>query len=152
MRHRIKGRKFGRSPEHRLALKRNLLKSLFTHGRVTTTLAKAKEFRSHAEKVITLSRERSLHRIRRVAQLLGNDKAVVHKLFDEIGPQFTDRPGGYTRILKLSKPRLGDAAPRAILELVGESERRARVAEDAAALAAETSRTRKKKKKGEAED
>ena len=67
----------------------------------------------------------AVHRVRRAASLLGNDKDVVRKLFDEIGPQFVDRPGGYTRILKLAKPRLGDGAPRAILELVGESERRA---------------------------
>jgi large subunit ribosomal protein L17 len=137
--------------EHRIALKRNLLKSLFTHGRVVTTLAKAKEYRPHAEKVITLSRERSLHRIRRVAQILGNDKAVVRRLFDEIGPQFVDRPGGYTRILKLSKSRLGDNAPRAILELVGESERRAREADEAAIAAAEAKTKSKGKKKKDAE-
>jgi len=148
MRHRIKGRKLGRKTEHRIALKRNLLKSLFEHGRIVTTLVKAKEYRPYAEKMISLARVRSLHRIRRAAQLLGNDRTVVKKLFDEIGPQFVDRPGGYTRILKLAKPRLGDAAPRAILELVGESERRVRVAEEAEALAAATTkkkRTRKKK-------
>ena len=125
MRHRKKGRKFGRTAEHRTALKRNLLKALFTHGRITTTLAKAKEYRPEAERMITLAKVRNLHRIRRAASLLGNDKTVVKKLFDEIGPAFQERPGGYTRILKLAKPRLGDGAPRAILELVGESERRA---------------------------
>jgi large subunit ribosomal protein L17 len=149
MRHRKKGRKLGRKTEHRIALKRNLLKSLFEHGRITTTLAKAKEYRPHAEKVITLARERSLHRIRRASQILGNDREVVKKLFDEIGPAFQDRPGGYTRILKLNKPRLGDAAPRAILELVGESERRAREAEDAAELASQ-SKTKKKARKKKA--
>ena len=121
MRHRKRGRKFGRTSEHRIAMKRNLLTALFTHGRIITTLSKAKEYRPYAEKMITLARERSLHRIRRAASLLGNDKTVVKKLFDEIGPSFADRPGGYTRILKLSKPRLGDGAPRAILELVGET-------------------------------
>ena len=116
-------------------MKRNLLRALFTHGRIITTLSKAKEYRPYAEKMITLARERSLHRIRRAAALLGNDKTVVKKLFDEIGPRFVDRPGGYTRILKLSKPRLGDGAPRAILELVGESERRAAEYEGAEAEA-----------------
>ena len=125
MRHRKRGRKLGRKSEHRIALKRNILKALFTHGRIVTTLSKAKEYRPYADKMITLAREKTLHRVRRAAALLGNDKDVVKKLFDEIGPQFVDRPGGYTRILKLSKPRLGDGAPRAILELVGESERRA---------------------------
>ena len=149
MRHRLRGRRLGRKSEHRIALKRNLLKSLFTHGRIVTTLAKAKEYRPHAEKVITLSRERNLHRIRRVAQILGNDRTVVKKLFDEIGPTFVDRPGGYTRILKLAKPRLGDAAPRAILELVGESERRAREAEEAAEIAAQPKKKGKKKKDAE---
>jgi large subunit ribosomal protein L17 len=143
MRHRVRGRKLGRKTEHRIALKRNLLKSLFTYRRVVTTLAKAKEYRPHAEKVITLARVRNLHRIRRVAQILGNDRTVVKTLFDEIGPEFVGRPGGYTRILKLAKPRLGDGAPRAILELVGESERRAREAEEAAEEAA----TKKGKKK-----
>lgn len=138
MRHRKKGRKFGRTAEHRTALKRNLLKALFTHGRIITTLAKAKEYRPEAEKMITLAKVQSLHRIRRAAALLGNDKTVVKKLFDEIGPSFAERPGGYTRILKLAKPRLGDGAPRAILELVGESERRAKAVQEAAQASAES--------------
>ena len=148
MRHRVQGRKFGRTSEHRIALKRNLLKALFTHGRIVTTVAKAKEYRPYAEKMITLAKVKNLHRVRRAASLLGNDKAVVKRLFDEIGPSFADRPGGYTRILKLNKPRLGDNAPRAIWELVGESERRARVAEEAMeeAAAKTTKKGRKKKK------
>ncbi len=141
MRHRVKGRKLGRKREHRIALRRNILKSLFTYGRITTTLAKAKEFRPYAEKMITLAKVKNRHRVRRAAQLLGNDKEVVKKLFDEIGPQFVDRPGGYTRIMKLARPRLGDGAPRAILELVGESERRAREAAEA-----EETTTEEKKK------
>ncbi len=153
MRHRKRGRKLGRKSEHRIALKRNILKSLFEHGRIVTTLAKAKEYRPHAEKVITLARERSLHRIRRAAQILGNDRDIVKKLFDDIGPAFVDRPGGYTRILKLAKPRLGDAAPRAILELVGESERRAQEAAEQAELEAQKSVKKKsKKKKGDEGD
>src|SRR5262245_891778 len=124
MRHQIKGRKFGRKAEHRRALRMNLLKSLILHGRVTTTLAKAKEYRPAAEKMITLAREKSLANVRRAAQLLGNDRTVVKHLFDEVAPRFATRPGGYTRILKLATPRLGDKAPRAIWEFVGESERR----------------------------
>ncbi len=129
MRHRIKGRKLGRKAENRRALRMNLLKSLFSYGRVTTTVAKAKEYRSAAERMITLAKVKTLHNVRRAAQLLRNDKTVVRQLFDEIGPRFKDRPGGYTRILRLAKPRLGDNAPRVIWELVGESERRAREAE-----------------------
>ena len=99
-----------------------MLKALFTHGRVITTLPKAKEYRPFAEKMITLAKVKNLHNIRRAASMLGNDREVVQKLFDEIGPRFAERNGGYTRILKLAKPRLGDNAPRAIFELVGHSE------------------------------
>ena len=152
MRHRVRGRKFGRSMEHRIALKRNILKALFTHGRIVTTLAKAKEYRPYAEKMITLAREKSLHRIRRAASLLGNDREVVRRLFDVIGPQFKDRPGGYTRILKLNKPRLGDNAPRAIWELVGESERRAQEAEEAMDAAVQTAKKSGRKAKKDADD
>jgi len=158
MRHRMRGRKFGRKTGPRIALKRNLLKSLILHRRVRTTLAKAKEYRRFAEKLITLAREPSLAKIRRAAQILGNDKAVVKVLFHEIAPLFRDekfpggwRPGGYTRILKLQRPRLGDAAPVAILELVGESERRKAVheqkkAEELAKASPKKKRAARKKK------
>ena len=115
--HRMHGRKFGRKTKHRIAMKRNLVSSLLEHGRIITTLAKAKEYRPHAEKIISLGRNKTLHNIRLAERKLAT-KDVIRKLFDEIGPRFRDRPGGYTRIRKLSKPRLNDCAPRAILELV----------------------------------
>ncbi len=116
--HRMLGRKFGRKSKHRIAMGRNILKSLIEHGRITTTLPKAKEYKPRCEKVITLGREKTLHNIREVARRLNNDRTLVKKLFDEIGPRFKDRAGGYLRIRKLSKPRLNDNAPRAILEFV----------------------------------
>ena len=122
MRHHKRGRKLGRTTAHRIALKRNLLKALFTHGRVITTLPKAKEYRRFAEKMITLAKIKTLQNVRRAAAMLGNDRDAVRLLFDEVGPRFAERNGGYTRILKLAKPRLGDNAPRAIWELVGHSE------------------------------
>ena len=118
MRHRVRGRGLGRTTSHRTALKRNLLTSLFAHGRIVTTLPKAKEYRPYAEKLITRAKVKSLHNIRRVARTI-QDKTVLKKLFDEIGPHFADRNGGYTRILKLAKPRLGDNGAQAIFELVG---------------------------------
>ena len=115
--HRVKGRKFGRKTKHRIALKRNLLTALFRHERIVTTLAKAKEYRPYAEKMVTLARHKTLHNVRLAAREI-HDKDVLRKLFDEIGPRFRDRPGGYTRIVRLPKPRLNDCAPRAILEFV----------------------------------
>ncbi len=115
--HRVKGRKFGRKTKHRIALKRNLLTALFRHERIVTTLAKAKEYRPYAEKLVTLARHKTIHNVRRAARDI-QDKEVLAKLFGDIGPRFKDRPGGYTRIVKLSKPRLNDCAPRAILEFV----------------------------------
>jgi large subunit ribosomal protein L17 len=120
MRHRKHGRRFARTPAHGAALRRNLLRNFFLHGRLTTTLPKAKEIRPHVEKLITLARTKTLARIRRALVTLGHDRDLVAKLFDEVGPRFQNRPGGYTRILKLAKPRVGDAAPRARLELVTE--------------------------------
>jgi len=117
MRHRVRGRRLGRSTSHRRALARNLVSALFLHGRVVTTAPKAKEYRAMAEKLITLAKTKDLHRVRRAAQILGN-KAAVAKLFDEIGPAMKDRPGGYTRILKLGTPRLGDKGQRVFFELV----------------------------------
>jgi large subunit ribosomal protein L17 len=116
--HRVLGRKFGRKSKHRIALGRNILKSLIEHGRITTTLPKAKEYRPRCEKIITLSRVKTLHNIRQAAPYLNNDRALLKKLFDEIGPRFKDRQGGYLRIRKLARPRVNDNAPRAILEFV----------------------------------
>ena len=118
MKHRKRGRQLGRNPAHRAALRRNLLRNFLQHQSLVTTQAKAKEIQPHLEKLISLARTRSLANVRRALRLLGHDRELVAKLFDEIAPQFADRPGGYTRVLKLAKPRLGDAAPRARLELV----------------------------------
>lgn len=117
MRHRVRGRRLGRSSSHRQAMARNLVSSLFLHGRVITTQTKAKEYRAMAEKLITLAKVKDLHRVRRAVQVLGN-KDAVKRLFDDIGPSMVDRPGGYTRILKLAKPRLGDKSTRVVFELV----------------------------------
>lgn len=117
MRHRIRGRRLGRSTSHRRALSRNLVSALFEHGRVVTTEAKAKEYKAMAEKLVTLAKVKDLHRVRRAVAIL-NNKTAVRILFDEIGPSMVDRPGGYTRILKLARPRLGDKGPRVLWELV----------------------------------
>jgi len=117
MRHNLGYRKLGRTKEHRRALLRNLATDLFRHERLTTTLPKAKELRPYAEKLITLARRDDLHSRRLVLGLI-SDKGVVKKLFDTLGPRFTSRPGGYSRILKLG-PRPGDGADMAIVELVG---------------------------------
>jgi large subunit ribosomal protein L17 len=116
MRHARSGRKLGRDSAHRRALYANLAGSLITHGRIETTEAKAKAVRPYAEKLITLGKRGDLHARRQaMAELRSND--VVHKLFSEIAPRFAERPGGYTRIVKLG-PRFGDAADMAYLELV----------------------------------
>jgi len=117
MRHRIAGRKLGRTTAHRKAMQRNLAASLFRHGRVQTTIQKAKDVRPFAEKLITMAKERSLHRIRRVVSLL-QDKEMAYKLFHDIAPLFVDRPGGYTRIVRLPTRRIGDDAQMALFELV----------------------------------
>ena len=129
MRHRWHGRKLGRTSKHRDAMTRNMVTSLIDEERVRTTLAKAKEVRRHAERVITVGKRGTLHARRRVASYLKTPEAVA-KLMDAIAPRYVDRPGGYTRILRLP-PRQGDAAPMAILELLDrdtskEEERRAR--------------------------
>lgn len=116
MRHAIRNRKLGRTPAHRQALFRNQLASLIEHGRIRTTLAKAKELRPVAERLVTRSREDTVH-ARRMVRRWVRDRSLVKKLFDDIGPRFTDRPGGYLRILKLG-PRPGDAAEMAIIEFV----------------------------------
>ena len=116
MRHAIKNRKLGRTSAHRQAMFRNQLASLVLHGRIKTTLAKAKELRPLAEKLVTRSREDSVHARRMVRRWLPS-RDHVKKLFDEVGPRFTDRPGGYTRIVKLG-PRPGDSAEMALLEFV----------------------------------
>ncbi len=121
MRHRVAGRKLNRSPSHRKRLLQNLALQLFKHGRIVTTVEKAKEARPYAEKLITLAREKNLSNVRRAVALLGNHqdaKDVARHLFDNLAPAFKDRPGGYTRILRLSNRRLGDGGQQALFELV----------------------------------
>ena len=168
MRHRQKGRILGRNSTHRLALFRNLSRALITHERITTTTPKAKELRPFIEKIITLAKNaaiaddgtpagkvKALHYIRLAIMRLGpthgtgiydkkgdlvevND-TVLKKLINEIGPRFKDRPGGYTRILKLHTRRLGDAGEQAIIELLKEGETKARKERPAPAPAPATS-------------
>jgi large subunit ribosomal protein L17 len=106
----------GGSPAHERLMLANLATALFEHGRITTTESKAKRLRPYAEHLITFGKRGDLHARRQVLKRL-NDKSVVHTLFDEIGPRYANRPGGYTRIVKLG-PRKGDNAPMAIIELV----------------------------------
>jgi large subunit ribosomal protein L17 len=117
MRHRVAGYKLGRTASHRVALRRNLASSLIEHERIVTTLHKAKAVKPFIEKLVTLSKEPTVHRRRKAFARLRDDAAVA-KLFDTLGPRFKERPGGYCRILKLSKRRLGDNGERAILEFV----------------------------------
>ena len=111
-----KGPRMGGSPAHERHMLANLATQLFEHGRITTTEAKAKRLRPYAEHLITFAKRGDLHARRQVLKRL-NDKSVVHVLFDEIGPRYENRPGGYTRIVKIG-PRKGDNAPMALIELV----------------------------------
>jgi len=116
VRHQRSGKKLGRDSAHRRALYSNLAGALIEHGRVRTTVAKAKAVRPIAERMITLGRRGDLH-ARRQALAYLRSQDVVHKLFSDVGPRFADRPGGYSRIVKIG-PRQGDAAEMAYLELV----------------------------------
>ncbi|MBO2466046.1 50S ribosomal protein L17 [Actinomadura violacea] len=113
-----KGPRLGGSAAHQKLILANLATSLFEHGRITTTEAKARRVRPLAEKLITKAKKGDLHNRRLVARTI-RDKGVVHELFTEIAPRFENRPGGYTRITKLG-PRKGDNAPMAVIELVQE--------------------------------
>ena len=139
MRHARAGKKLGRDSAHRKALYSNLAGALIEHGRIKTTVTKAKAVRPYAEQMITLARRGDLHARRQATSFL-RSRDVVHKLFADVAPLFKDRPGGYTRIVKLG-PRPGDAAEMAYLELVDEEyvarEREARTPEPAAAVPAE---------------
>lgn len=122
MRHRVAGKKLGRSTGHRKALRRNQIKQLFTYGRIKTTEAKAKSVRPEAEKLITLAKrgladENYGVHARRLATARLGDRRAMQLLFDEIAPRYEERPGGYTRIVKLG-PRQGDGAEMVVLELV----------------------------------
>src|SRR5437763_12614041 len=125
MRHLKAGRKLGRNASHRLALKRNLARALYDHERIITTLEKAKEVRPFVEKLITLAKNGSLH-ARRLALARLPDREAIAKLFADIGPRFQDRAGGYTRIVKRHKRRLGDAGRTAFLELLKAGETKVR--------------------------
>ena len=117
MRHNYDGRKLGRTAAHRKAMLRNMVTSLFESERIITTVAKAKEARRVAERMITFARRGDLAARRHVAKTVQKPN-ILKKLFEEIAPRYVDRPGGYTRVLKLGV-RKGDAGQKAILELVG---------------------------------
>jgi len=120
MRHRKAGRKLNRTASHRKAMLRNIVTSILEHERIVTTVPKAKEARRVTEKMITLGKRGDLH-ARRQAMAYIRSKGIVAKLFDEISNQYADRQGGYTRIIRTGN-RYGDAAPMAIVELVGYEE------------------------------
>ena len=135
MRHRVAGRRLGRTKEHRLAMRRNMVASLFQHETISTTIEKAKEVKPFAEKMITLAKKGTLPARRRAIAMLGNRDivdyedgqavrkgTVVGKLFSELGPRYLDRPGGYTRIIRLSLRRLGDNGQLVLLQLIGADE------------------------------
>jgi large subunit ribosomal protein L17 len=113
-----KGARMGGSPAHQKHMLANLAASLFEHGKITTTEARARRLRPYAEKLITFAKRGDMHARRQVLTVVP-DKGIVHSLFTEIGPSFADRPGGYTRITKIGH-RKGDAAPMAVIELVRE--------------------------------
>ena len=117
MRHQKDRRKLSRSASHRKALFMNLAREVFNHERIETTEAKAKAVKPEVERLITLAKRGDLHARRQALSALGQDKFVVYKLFEEIAPRYAERPGGYTRILKLG-PRKSDATEMVYLELV----------------------------------
>jgi len=118
MRHRKSGKRLGRNTSHRTAMMRNMVTSFFDCGKITTTDARAKELRKQAEKLITMARRGDLHS-RRLALQVVRDKKTVDKLFETIAPRYADRPGGYTRIIKIGH-RAGDNAALSVIELVEE--------------------------------
>ena len=152
MKHRVAGRKLGRTSEHRLALLRNLSSALFKskEERITTTLSKAKELRPFAERLVTLSKRETLHARRMVLRHV-RDTDAVKKLFDVLSARYAQRPGGYTRILKLG-PRRGDNAEMAIVELVGAEDAAAKTRAEASASKAEADKSGRsaKAKRGKA--
>src|ERR1035437_9240977 len=132
MRHRKFGKQLSRNTAHRKALRRNMAASLIQHGAIRTTIIKAKELRPFVEKLITLARRGTLHARRQVIATLPDramvddegewaDKTVVQKLMDEVAPKYADRPGGYTRIIRLSERRIGDAGEQCVMQLVEET-------------------------------
>jgi large subunit ribosomal protein L17 len=143
MRHLKAGRKLNRTSSHRWALMRNLVTALLRDEQIRTTDPKAKELRRWADRVITLGKQGSLHARRRALGIV-QDKAMVRKLFDTIAPRFKDRPGGYTRIIKIGQRR-GDAAPVSLIELVAGAET------GAGQASGQKKRRRRRRKKAEPE-
>lgn len=153
--HKLFGRQLSRDTEHRRAMRRNLVQSLFEHGEVRTTLPKAKEVKAMAEKLITLAKQNTLLARRRVISALNDRRlvdekqeftgqTVVQKLFSEIAPKFQTRAGGYTRITKLAEHRIGDAGSLVLLQLILEESKPTGVARKSAGL------RRKRKEKRQA--
>lgn len=142
MRHNKSGKRLGRNSSHRSAMLRNMVTSLLEHEKITTTDARAKELRKVAERMITLGKRGDLHARRQALEVI-RDRKVVAKLFDMVGPRYKDRPGGYTRIIKLGV-RLGDNAALSQIELV-EEELTKRTAQAAAAAPAKKPRAKAKK-------
>src|SRR3989304_6684522 len=151
MRHRVAGRKLSRHTQHRELMFRNMLVSLLQHQRIKTTLAKGKELRSWADKIITLGKKGTLHARRQAFALLRNE-GIVKKLFDEIAPKFKDREGGYTRVYKLGW-RQGDGAPLSLVELVTfthpEEKKKSTIAKAKEVLGKVTSKRKEKVEKKE---
>ncbi len=116
MRHAKKGRKLGTDASHHRAILRGLAREIFEHSKIKTTEARAKEVRTLVDNIVTLAKKGDVHSRREVLTII-EDRALVHKIFAEIAPRFGERNGGYTRILKIG-PRLGDAAPMVLIELV----------------------------------
>ena len=145
MRHRVAGRKLGRTTAHRVALLRNLTTQLFANEKIRTTLAKAKELRPFAERLVTISKRGTLHARRQVMRHI-HDQTVVSKLFDTLSARYDQRPGGYTRIIKLG-PRRGDNAEMALIELVGAEGSEEEVSEAAPAKKAKKVTKKKTAKK-----
>lgn len=155
MRHLRRIKRFNRTRSHRTALGRHIVGSLFRHGRIVTTVEKAKEFRRLAERLVTIAKRdpKSLHAYRRAISIL-QDKEIAKKLFTEIAPKFAERAGGYTRIVRMPRNRLGDNASQAIFELTIPREKKdgAAKAEEAAPakkLAKPAKAKAPKKKKGD---
>jgi large subunit ribosomal protein L17 len=142
MRHRLANKKLGRNSAQRKALLRSLVTSFLDKERINTTLAKAKALRPVAEKIITLAKKNSLHARRKVLRFV-YEKNVVKKLFEDIGPRFTERPGGYTRIIKTGQ-RAGDGAQLAIIELVGSEYKKKSKKKEKLSKKAKASAARKK--------
>ena len=135
MRHRVAGRELSRTSAHRVALRRNLTQSLIEHETISTTIQKAKEVKPFVERLITLAKKGSLQHRRRAISILGNRNivavedgepvekgTVIGKLFSELGPRYLDRPGGYTRIIRLPLRRLGDKGELVLFQLLGKDE------------------------------